>query len=117
MVTLGCLLPIVVSRANFARESRTFWRVIRVLCAMALFSAVGDPRDRDRDRDPITENKSQRIERIERIERRPSLKVHHGQCLTSMAKHDNGGSQRVGRWLTRCFSSIIWSRKGSFYFR
>ncbi len=22
----------------------------------------------------------------------PSLKVHHGQCLTSMTKHDSGGS-------------------------
>jgi hypothetical protein len=24
--------------------------------------------------------------------RGPSLKVHHGQCLTSMTKHDSGGS-------------------------
>jgi hypothetical protein len=24
--------------------------------------------------------------------RRPSLKAHHGQCLTSMTKHDSGGS-------------------------
>ncbi len=27
--------------------------------------------------------------------RGPWLKVHHGQCLTSMTKHDSGGSRRT----------------------
>jgi hypothetical protein len=50
--------------------------------------------------------------------RGPSLKVHHGQCLTSMTKHDSGGSNRgmPSRTSHRRVRSMR-SMRGGFIFR
>jgi hypothetical protein len=45
--------------------------------------------------------------------RMPSLKVHHGQCLTSMTKHDSGGSPPGTACDSRAVTSWGYARRHS----
>ena len=66
-------------------------RLLLLLSYSTETGTLGPARGVNIGRDGLCSMRSMRVGFIFRS-RGPSLKVHHGQCLTSMAKHDTGGS-------------------------